>query len=64
MSDSKKKLELELSIPEKVEKRQKGYYFSSELHDFVSEEAKKRQISDNVVLAAMIEFYRDHRNRS
>jgi hypothetical protein len=57
---------LVLELPEKVLKKQKGYYIGEDIIDFIKDEAQRLSepfapVSENTVLTAIVNFYRTHR---
>jgi hypothetical protein len=58
-------LSLGLDLPERIEKKLKGYYLPLSTIKFVKDEAKrlstkKVPVSENVLLKAIIDFYYKH----
>lgn len=63
-NEKKGQMNLDLVIPEKIKKKMKGYYLSVDLIKFVKDEAKELDTSENVLLAAIIEFYQRREQRN
>tara|TARA_R110002096_G_C14661910_1_gene728301 strand:- start:2057 stop:2302 length:246 start_codon:yes stop_codon:yes gene_type:complete len=58
MSKNKGQQPLDLDIPKKIAKKNKGYYLpEEEIIDFVKDEAKRLKTSENEVLVAIVRFY-------
>lgn len=48
----------QLIFPDKIPRTQRGYYFDVRLHDYLIAEAARHEVSTNILLGAIIDFYR------
>jgi len=55
-----KQLKLDLEIPEKIRKKNETYYLDKDTIEYIINEAERRGLSKNVLLIAIINFYRTH----
>ncbi len=50
---------LDLEIPKKVQKKNKGYYLGEDIIQFVKNEAKRLKCSENAIFTAIVVQYQD-----
>ena len=50
---------LDLEIPKKVAKKNKGYYLAESIIQFIKDEAKRLNCSENDVITAIVVQYQD-----
>ena len=50
---------LELEIPKKVQKKNKGYYLAHSIIDFIKDESKRLKCSENDIFTAIVVQYQD-----
>lgn len=53
---------LDLELPKKIAKKNKGYYLPEEIIDFVKDEAKRLDASENDVFTAIVRYYQKSYN--
>ena len=58
MTEKSKKLNL--NLPVKSVKKQKGFYLEMGVIDFFKEESTKLKVSENVLLTALVDFYKSN----
>jgi len=56
---NKGQMPLDLEIPKKVVKKNKGYYLAEDIIQFVKDEAKRLKCSENDVFTAIVVQYQD-----
>lgn len=55
--------QLEIELPERIEKRQKSYYIPKDVIEFLKKEAERLGASENDVLTGVVNFYRVNTSR-
>lgn len=52
--------QMKLDLPDKVSKKQKGFYIEETIIDFIKNESIRLGVSENVLLVSIVKFYQLH----
>jgi len=57
MTEKQSQSPLELELPEKVTKKNKGYYISTDIIQYIKDEADRLDVSENDIFTAIVRCY-------